>query len=117
MIEVLDELGAHPGIRGALVATTDGIVVQARLKHGLDEDVAAAFVSSLLQSTMRLLGECGHDRMEHLVLKASRGTIVVTDLGHSYLVVVTERNLDVNQGLLEIKSAAKTLRRLGCMAV
>lgn len=117
MLEALDSLRAHPGILGCLVATTDGIVVQSRLGDDLDEDAAAAFVSSLLASTVHLLGECGRPRMEQLVLRASRGTIIVTDLGHSYLVVVTNRSLDLKQGLLEIKSAAKSLRRLGCISV
>ncbi|MAG56314.1 MAG: hypothetical protein CMJ83_08495 [Planctomycetes bacterium] len=117
MLEVLERLGDNPGIVGSLVATTDGIVVQSRLRSGMDEDAAAALVSSLLTSTVGLLGECGKARMGQLVLRASRGKIIVTDLGNAYLVVVTDRNLDLNQGLLEIKSAAKTLTKLGRLVV
>jgi predicted regulator of Ras-like GTPase activity (Roadblock/LC7/MglB family) len=117
MHEVLLALNRVPGILGSLVATTDGMVVVSKLKTDLDEDAAAALVSSLLSGTMALLDECGRPRMDQLVLRASRGKIIVTDLGHSYLVVVTDRNLDLNQGLIEIKSAAQTLRRLGCLSV
>ena len=112
MREVLDQLGAYPGIVGSLVATTDGMVVASHL-NGMDEEVAAALVSSLLTHTVGLLTECGRPRMEHLELFASRGKIIVTDLGNAYLIVVTERRLDLNQGMLEIKSAATALRRIG----
>ena len=44
MREVLEKLGAYPGIVGSLVATTDGMVVASHL-NGMDEDAAAALVS------------------------------------------------------------------------
>jgi len=116
MREVLQELGAYPGVVGSLVATTDGMVVASHL-NGMDEEAAAALVSSLLTHTVGLLTECGRPRMEHLEFLASRGKIIVMDLNNAYLVVVTERHLDLNQGMLEIKSAAKALRRLGQLCV
>ena len=113
MIEVLDSLSSHPGILGCLVATTDGMVVASRLQDDLDDDTAAALVSSLLMSTSRLLDGCGGPQMDQLILRATRGKIVVTHLGNSYLVVVTDGYLDLNEGLIEIQSAAQQLRRLG----
>ncbi len=117
MDEALRDLIRVPGVLGALVATTDGIVVTSRLDTGLDEDAAAALVSSLLACTTALLGNCGQPRASRLVLRASRGKIIVTDLGHSYLVVVIDRDLDLSQGLVEIESAARELRRLGLLTV
>lgn len=116
MHEVLEQLGSNPGIVGSLVATTDGMVVKSHLR-GMDQDAAAAFVSSLLTHTVGLLTECGRPRMEQLELRATRGKIIVTDLGNAYLVVVTDRTLDLKQGLLEIKSAAEALRRMGQICV
>lgn len=113
MKEVLRNLGGQPGVLGCLVATTDGIVVASELNGGLDEDTAAALVSSLLMATGRLLNRCGGPRMKRLILRATRGKIVVTDLSNAYLVVVTDGHIDLNQGLLEIQSAAEQLRRLG----
>lgn len=117
MNEVLDGLCERPGILGALVATTDGMVVTSRMGDGLDEDAAAALVSSLLQGTGRLLRDCGGPRMERMVLRASRGKIVISDLQNAYLVVVTDGHIDLDQGLLDIESAARQLRRLGRIEV
>ena len=113
MKEVLRSLSGQPGILGSLVATTDGMVVASCLGGGLNEDAAAALVSSLLMATSRLLNGWGGPRMERLILRATRGKIVVTDLENAYLVVVTDGYLDLNQGLLEIQSAAQQLKRLG----
>ena len=117
MIEALERLCAQHGILGALVATKDGIVVRSHLDPGMDDEASAALVSSLLTSTTSLLGKAGRESMEQIVLRASRGKIIVTDLGNAYLVVVTDRNLDLSVGLLEIRSAAKVLGRLGKIAV
>ena len=112
MREVLERLGANPGIVGSLVATTDGMVVASHLRD-MDQETAAAFVSSLLIDALVLLEECGRPRMQQLELRASRGKIIVTNLGNAYLVAVTNRTLDLKQGLIEIKSASETLRRMG----
>ena len=112
MRELLAKLGANPGVIGCLVATTDGIVVESHLAD-MDQDAAAAFVSSLLVHAAGLLTRFGHSRMEQFELRASRGKIIVTDLGNAYLVVVTDRALDLDQGRVEIKSAAKALSRMG----
>lgn len=117
MFDVLERLNTYPGIIGSLVATPDGIVVASRLKSGLDEDAAAALVSSLITSTVSLLRECGEPRLDQLVLRATRGKIIVFDLENSYLVVVTDQHLDLEQGLLEIKSAAESLKRMGRISV
>jgi len=113
MKHVLEELRERPGILGCLVTTTDGMVVASCLEKSLDEEVAAALVSSLLGGTRRLLEDCGAPHMESLTLRASRGKILVTHLGNAYLVVVTDRHLDLVQGQLDIKSAAQQIKRLG----
>lgn len=117
MIDVLKRLCTNPGFLGAMVATKDGIVVKSHLQAGMDDDASAALVSALLTSTTSLLGNVGLAGMEQIVLRASRGKIVVADLGIAYLVVVADRNLDLDSGMLEIKSASKALSRIGRIAV
>lgn len=115
MDEILESLNQVPGVLGSLLGTSDGMVVAARLKGELNHEAAAALVSSLLVGTTALLDECGRPHMEQIVLRASRGKIIIIDLGHTYLMVVTDRNLDLNQGLVEVRSAAQSLRKLTCI--
>lgn len=117
MREVLTSLNECPGVIGSLVTTTDGMLVASELRNGPDEEAAAALVSSLIAGTSSLLTEFGRPRLRELVLRASRGKIIITDLGNAYLVTVTDASIDLDQGLLEIRSAAKALRRLGRISV
>ncbi len=117
MIEVLDELNTRAGITGSLIATPDGIVVASRLRGILDPDTAAALISSLLAGAQAVVQQCGDRPMSRLVMVATRGKVIVTDLGNAYLVVVTDRHINLDQGLLEIESAAQSLRKLGRISV
>ena len=117
MKEILADLREIPGILGCMMTTTDGMVVASNLGEGLDENAAAALVSSLLAGITELITYCGGDHMRSLILRASRGKILVNDLGNSYLVVVTDGHLDLEQGLIDIQSAAQHLQKLGQMVV
>jgi hypothetical protein len=117
MHEVLDDLNTRPGIRGSLVATPDGMVVASRLEGTLDPEMAAALTSTLLSGAHEVAERCKGSEMSRFVLVATRGKVIMVDLGNAYLVVVTDRHIDLSQGLIEIESAAKTLRKLGRLAV
>jgi uncharacterized protein len=117
MHEVLDELNSRPGIRGALVATPDGMVVASRLNGAFDPETAAALTSTLVAGAHEVGHQCGDQAMSRFILVSTRGKVIMVDLGNAYLVVVTERHIDLNQGLIEIESAAQTLRRMGRLPV
>jgi uncharacterized protein len=117
MLEILDGLNARPGIRGSLVATPDGMVVAARLNGTFDPEVAAALTSTLLAGAHEVGEQCGQQQVHRFVLVATRGKVIMLDLGNAYLVVLTDRHIDMSQGLIEIESAAKALRKMGRLTV
>jgi predicted regulator of Ras-like GTPase activity (Roadblock/LC7/MglB family) len=117
MREVLDELNTRPGIRGSLVATPDGMVVAARLDGTFDPETAAALTSTLLVGAQEVGRQCSGQTMSRFVLVSTRGKVIMVDLGNAYLVVVTDRHIDLTQELIEIESAANALRRMGRLPV
>jgi predicted regulator of Ras-like GTPase activity (Roadblock/LC7/MglB family) len=117
MREVLDELNTRPGIRGSLVATPDGMVVASCLQGTFDPETAAALTSALLGGAHEVARHCGGRSMSRFVLVSTRGKVIMVDLGNAYLVVVTDRHIDLKDGLIEIESAAQTLRKLGRLPV
>jgi uncharacterized protein len=117
MREVLDELNTRPGILGSLVATPDGMVVASRLGDAFDPETAAALTSTLLAGAHEVGHQCGNQAMTRFVLVSTRGKVIMVDLGNAYLVVVTDRHIDLNQGLIEIESTAQALRKLGRLPV
>ncbi len=117
MHEVLDELVTVPGIKGGIVVTPDGIVVISRLANELDEDTTAALVGNVVTQTLKLLGLGRYEDMDRMILSASRGKIVIENLGNCLLVVVTNQFINLDVTFLEIKSAAKRIRQLGTLTV
>lgn len=117
MLDVLDDLNSRPGILGSLVATPDGMVVAARLHGGFDPETAAALTSTLLAGAHEVGYQCGDQPVSRFVLVATRGKVIMIDLGNAYLVVLTDRHIDLNQGLIEIESSAQALRKMGRLTV
>lgn len=117
MLEVLDELNTRPGIRGSLVATPDGMVVASRLQGTFDPETAAALTSALLAGAQAIGRHCAGQGIQRFALVSTRGKVIMVDLGNAYLVVVTDRHIDLQGGLIEIESSANTLRKLGRLPV
>ena len=50
MIEILNDLNKVAGVKGCMVVTQDGIVVNAALGSDLDQEAVAAVSSALIKS-------------------------------------------------------------------
>jgi predicted regulator of Ras-like GTPase activity (Roadblock/LC7/MglB family) len=115
MFSVLEELNRRPGVAGSLLATADGIVVASRLGPGLDEDAAAALVSAVLATANRAFRRVADRGLSRFVMTATRLKLIVQDVGDAYLVVATDRHLDLERGLLDVEAAAMALKKLGSL--
>ena len=112
MRDVLRELGATPGLRGAAVVMNDGVVVASELAPGSDADSFAALFSSLLSQARRNLPKLGLGEIRRAMVTASRGRFALTDVGGgAYLVAELERDVEPSAMQLELESAASRLRR------
>jgi predicted regulator of Ras-like GTPase activity (Roadblock/LC7/MglB family) len=117
MRKVLKRLNEHPGIRGSLVVTHDGMVVAASLEQRMSEEKVAAMASTVVSSVHRALEENGLSRFHRLTLKASYGKLTIRDTGTVYLVVVMDRSFDPGPTEIEIESARMRIKALGEMKV
>ncbi|HKE01383.1 MAG TPA: roadblock/LC7 domain-containing protein [Planctomycetota bacterium] len=112
MRDILRELGGMPGVRGAAVVLSDGVVVAAELAPGSDPDSFAALFSSLLSHVRRNVTKLGLGGIRRAMVTASRGRFAMTDVGgEAYLVAEIERHADPSAVELELESAASRLRR------
>jgi predicted regulator of Ras-like GTPase activity (Roadblock/LC7/MglB family) len=111
MKEILEKLNQEVGITGSMVITPDGIMVSAALSPGLEEDRVAAIISSLLVSVRRCLSDLGtQGGLASCVLSAEGGKILFFDMGNSFLVVVAERDLQIEGGLVAIRGAIHRIK-------
>lgn len=112
MRSVLKALADVPGVRGSMVVTQDGMVVDSLLGRTLQQDVVGAMAASLILGTRRAVDRVGKS-FESFSLVSTHGKMIVADTGSAFLVVVLDRNIDLGSAELEIRSAVRKVKSLG----
>jgi predicted regulator of Ras-like GTPase activity (Roadblock/LC7/MglB family) len=110
MIELLKDLNQVAGVKGSMVVTQDGIVVNAALGRDLEEETVAAVSSTMIKSSRRALEQLGQERFARFVLTSSWGRMVFVDIDIAYLVVITSPGIKLDVILIEIDSAAYRIK-------
>jgi predicted regulator of Ras-like GTPase activity (Roadblock/LC7/MglB family) len=111
MRDIVVGLNEVVGVRGSMIMTDDGMVVAAALTGTLEEDTVAAIATAVIRSTHRSFASAGFQGFSRYDMQASHGRMILVDAGSAYLVVVTERNIDIGPAELEIRSAARRIRQ------
>jgi len=104
--EILQRLNGEVDIIGSLVVTTDGMVVASALNPSLDEDTVAALASRLIGASKQSMEMLGENETSQFQICSSYGRMIFLDVGPAYLVVVTHENINVDQTMIAIRSAA-----------
>lgn len=112
MRSILKALADVPGVRGSMVVTLDGIVVDSLLGRSLREDIVGAMAASLILGTKRAV-EATERTFESFALVSTHGKMIVADTGSAFLVVVLDRNIDLGHAELEIRSAVRKVKSIG----
>lgn len=111
MDDILDGLNLRPGIAGSLLLTPDGITIAARLPRETDTERASAFISSLLVGLTAVGSAAATGDVTELTVSGTEGRILVLSAKGAWLVALTERHVELEQGRLELMSAAAALVR------
>jgi predicted regulator of Ras-like GTPase activity (Roadblock/LC7/MglB family) len=109
--DVVTELKRAPGVRGAALLTSDGLVAASALATGLDADVIAGLASYMMMATARSLREGGYGACTRLVLNATHGKAVLVELEDSYLVVLFDQFAEVEQAEAEVDEAVERIQQ------
>lgn len=112
MIEsTLNKLCQEVGVKGTMMLTRDGIVVQSALPaEELSSDKVAAVAADAILRTIRALEQAGRGGFERFVLEASFGKMIFVDVERAFLVVLAERGIDLQMTQIAIQHAAYKLR-------
>ena len=114
--DAIAELRHAPGVKGAAVVTSDGLVAAASLSTGLSADVVSGLTSYLMMTTNRSLTEGGYGPSTKLLLNATHGKAVFVQLDDSYLVVLFDQFADIDQADREVEEAVQRIRRASRLA-
>lgn len=112
MRKVLEGLNREVGVKGSLVLTADGIVVDSLIECGLKEDVVAAIASSAILTFNKELAVIDGAPFSRLVINSAHGKMVFVASGDSYLVVVLDKHINIEITMLTIASASRRIRSM-----
>lgn len=121
MKQVLEPLSAIPGVRIAVLVTSDGVPVVVRgraserhttseIEHGADS--LAALAAGWLNALTRAVAPLSWTPPERVVLRATRGTIVMVQAPGSVLLALLEGGARPEDLRLPMKGAVARIQRL-----
>ena len=111
MRDTLKNLNQVVGINGSMLVTRDGMVVASELGKDLEEDAVAALATAIIRTTLRALKKISGEGFLLFTLTASFGRLVLLDAELAYLVVVTERTINIDGTILEMQSAVRQIQK------
>lgn len=117
MKNLLKELNEGVGIRGSLVMTRDGVVAASCLPRDVDETAVAALTSSVLLALQGASAGTRFEGAERFTLSAKHGRLIFEILESLVLVVVTEKDIQLDITLLEIAGMGRRLQRMTRISV
>jgi predicted regulator of Ras-like GTPase activity (Roadblock/LC7/MglB family) len=112
MKNLLTGLNESIGIRGSLVITRDGVVVAACMGEDLDRETLAALTSSVLVALKGAGPSLELGEISRFTLSAKHGRLIFEITEALVLVVITDKDIDLDITLLEIAGLAKRLQRM-----
>ena len=112
MEDLLRNLNKGVGIRGSLVMTRDGMVVADCLGDSYEKEAIAALASSVLQALTGPSEPGGVGSVSRFTLSARHGRLIFEIVESLVLVVVTDKDIDLDITMLEIAGLAKRLQRM-----
>ncbi len=113
MDAILNRLNDEVGVKGSMIVTQDGIVVQAILGEDFDEDVVAAMASNTILSIKRALRKASRTGFERFILTSSYGKMIFLDVERAFLVVVADKNINLEMTLIAVSAAAYKIKTIG----
>jgi len=114
--EVLEPLLRVPGVRLAVLSTSDGVPIAWRgeLENAEEQggDALAGLVAGWISSLGPSLGLVSWDLPQRMALKCARGTLVVRRVPTAILLVVLEPGTSADETRVPIEAALSRLQRV-----
>ena len=106
ILSELNKTSAH--IEASAIISADGLVIEADLPHGMNDDSVGAMSAALLSVSNRGSRELADGALEQIVVKSTQGYILITQAGkEALLTVITKSHMELEHISSEIKRSAE----------
>jgi len=108
---ILTDLTRIEGVRGAILVSRDGYVLEAVVpRRDINSEDIAAAVSGLVNAATRLGKDFGLGEKDLMTLEYTNGMVVVATLGENFVMVVADKGALIGMIRNEIKKQRERLR-------
>lgn len=113
MKDILQALNLEVGVKGSLLVTRDGVVIHSEISPPLNGDLVAAVAANSVQQINGALRAAGSRDFTRFVFNANFGKMAFVDTGDAYLVVVLDKQINLELTMLSITSASRKIQTAG----
>ncbi|WP_225539980.1 roadblock/LC7 domain-containing protein [Xanthomonas sp. XNM01] len=100
-------------IEASALISIDGLLIDAEMPSGMDEDRIGAMSAALLSLGERTARELGRGRLERVLIQGEHGYVIMTAAGdEAVLTVLTKAEVKLGLAFLDIKRASQALSRI-----
>lgn len=100
-------------IEASALISIDGLLIDAVMPAGMDEDRIGAMSAALLSLGERTARELGRGHLERVLVQGENGYVIMTSSGEeAVLTVLTKAEVRLGLAFLDIKRAAQALSRI-----
>ena len=111
---ILRRLNSASGdIEAAAIISTDGLVMSSHVPEVIDDDRLGAMSAAMLSLGERAAQELGRGELEQVLIKGSRGFIILIHAGRdAVLTVLTSQTAKLGLIFLDVRRTAAEIARL-----
>ena len=113
---LLSKFNKNEGVMGSLICTHDGMVIESEIGERFDREMISALISSVGLSLSTACGELGYGHFSRFLVKASKGNVLLANLGKSFFVGLLDRAVDsqkINVAVFQVTNELKKLSVIG----
>jgi predicted regulator of Ras-like GTPase activity (Roadblock/LC7/MglB family) len=103
MRDILDELTRVRGVGGCLLLDGDGLLMEAALRAGTDEQTVAGAAGALIDTAKRMCDSLALGRQTGFSAHGEQGGIMLLATGPAHLLVLLDPNANLALLRLEVK--------------
>jgi predicted regulator of Ras-like GTPase activity (Roadblock/LC7/MglB family) len=108
---ILGRFNEAEGVIGSLVCTHDGIIIESELSERFDREMISALISSVGLALSTTCNELGYEYFSRFYLSATKGNILLANLGKSFFVGLLEKKVDQQKINVAVYQATSELRK------
>lgn len=110
---VLDDLLRFSGVRSALLAAREGLVIQMRGETAVDGETLAAIVPNLISSSVEAADAIGGGAFRQCVFEFGSGMLVLASVGdEGFLAVAVRGGANIGELLYRLERDRERLKEL-----